>query len=160
LRYFNVFGPGQHPQGEYAAVIPRFISAVLRGQPPIVYGDGEQSRDFLYISNVVDATLRAAMAPGAVGKVINVGSGEKVTLNQLLAHLSQMVGRPLEPVYQSVRPGDVRESLADISLLRSVLEYEPLCSFARGLELTFRAFEAASLATQQPLTRSQRDACS
>lgn len=152
LRYFNVFGPGQNSQSEYAAVIPRFITAVIKGQTPIIYGDGEQSRDFMYISDVVDVTLLAATAPGAAGRVMNVGSGTKVTLNQLLAHLGQMVGRALYPVYESARPGDVRESLADISLLRSVLGYEPLCSFSRGLALTFQAFEAASLVAQQPLT--------
>lgn len=157
LRYFNVFGPGQHPQSEYAAVIPKFISAVINEQAPVVYGDGEQSRDFIYISNVVDINLLAAIVPEAAGKIINVGSGVKVTVNQLLAHLGQIAARPLYPVYQSGRPGDVHESLADISLLRSVLGYEPLCSFTTGLALTFQAFKEAPFAAQRPLIGYSRD---
>ncbi len=144
LRYFNVFGPAQDPQSEYAAVIPRFISAVVEGRTPIVYGDGEQSRDFIYISNVVDMNLLAATVPDAAGQVINVGTGEKITLNQLLAELGRISKQPLHPHYEAARSGDVRESLADISLMRTVLGYTPAVSFAQGLALTFQAFEANS----------------
>jgi UDP-glucose 4-epimerase len=143
LRYFNVFGPAQNPQSEYAAVIPRFISTVLAGKPPTIYGDGEQSRDFIYVSNVVDINLLAATAPEVVGKVVNVGTGKKVTLNQLIAEIGRIVGRPICPVYEAVRSGDIRESLADISLLRATLGYEPAISFADGLALTVNAYGAA-----------------
>lgn len=144
LRYFNVFGPAQDPQSEYAAVIPRFISAVVEGRTPIVYGDGEQSRDFIYISNVVDVNLLAATVPEAAGQVINVGTGAKITLNHLLAELERISEQPLHPQYEAARSGDVRESLADISLMRAVLGYSPVVSFAEGLALTFQAFEANS----------------
>jgi UDP-glucose 4-epimerase len=143
LRYFNVFGPAQNPRSEYAAVIPRFISTVLAGKPPTIYGDGEQSRDFIYVSNVVDINLLAATAPEVVGKVVNVGTGKKVTLNRLIAEIECIVGRPIRPVYEAVRPGDIRESLADISLLRATLGYEPAISFADGLALTVNAYGAA-----------------
>ena len=142
LRYFNVFGPFQDPQSEYAAVIPRFISRVLAGAPPVIYGDGEQSRDFIYISNVVDANLLAAVTPQAAGTVMNVGTGAKVTLNQLVAELGRSIGRPIQASYEDARPGDVRESLADISLLRATLGYEPTMSFSEGLQRTFQAFQA------------------
>lgn len=157
LRYFNVFGPGQHLQSTYAAVIPRFIAAVLKGQPPTIYGNGEQSRDFIYISNVVDVTLLAATTPEAAGKVINVGSGVKITLNQLLAHLNQIVGAQLSPVYAPARPGDVRESLADITLMRSILGYSPLCSFSQGLALTFQACASSNKEAAHALTGPQKD---
>ncbi|HEU5229780.1 MAG TPA: SDR family oxidoreductase [Ktedonobacteraceae bacterium] len=141
LRYFNVFGPAQDPQSEYAAVIPRFISAVLAGQTPVVYGDGEQSRDFIYISDVVETNLLAAMVPEAAGKVLNVGTGVRVTLNALLAEIGSIVGRPIHPIHEAARRGDVKESLADISLLRSILHYEPAVAFAEGLALTLHAYK-------------------
>ncbi len=142
LRYFNVFGPAQNPQSAYAAVIPRFISAVLKGQAPVVYGDGEQSRDFIYVSDVVESNLLAATIPEAAGQVINIGTGKKTTINRLLAELERLIERPIHPRHEAPRPGDVRESLADISLMRAILGYEPTISFAEGLALTFRAFEA------------------
>jgi UDP-glucose 4-epimerase len=148
LRYFNVFGPFQNPKSEYAAVIPRFISAVIAGQPPVIYGDGEQSRDFIYISNVVDANLLAATAPQAAGRVINVGTGVKVTLNGLLSEMNRITNRAIYPMYEPARPGDVRESLADISLMRALLGYEPAISFAEGLTLTFHAYADAYHAKQ------------
>lgn len=141
LRYFNVFGPFQDPQSEYAAVIPRFISRVLAGEPPVIYGDGEQSRDFIYISNVVEANLLAAVTPQAAGAVMNVGTGAKITLNQLVTELGHIIGRPIQAVYEDARPGDVRESLADITLLRATLGYEPTLSFSEGLRRTFHAFQ-------------------
>lgn len=142
LRYFNVFGPGQDPQGDYAAVIPRFIAAALAGQSPTIYGTGEQSRDFIYVQNVVDVNLLVAVAPAAAGMVVNVGTGARVTLNQLVAELSRIVGRPIRPIYAPARAGDIHESLADISLLRTTLGYEPEVSFADGLAATVHAFQA------------------
>jgi nucleoside-diphosphate-sugar epimerase len=142
LRYFNVFGPAQNPQSAYAAAIPRFISAVLKGQAPVVYGDGEQSRDFIYVSDVVESNLLAATIPEAAGQVINIGTGKKTTINRLLAELERLIERPIHPRHEAPQPGDVRESLADISLMRAILGYEPTISFAEGLALTFRAFEA------------------
>lgn len=152
LRYFNIFGPGQTLQSFYTAVIPRSISAVLEGRPPIIYGDGEQSRDFIYISNVVDANLLAAQVPEAAGKLINVGSGKKVTVNQLIAEIGRIVERPVQPSYEAARLGDIRESLADISQLRQVLGYEPGTAFNDGLALTVRAFEGDLLAMRQAMT--------
>jgi len=140
LRYFNVYGPGQDPQSEYAAVIPKFITTVLRGDTPTVFGDGEQSRDFIYIEDIVNANLRAAMQPEAVGHVFNVGTGGSSTLNQLLAELARITGREIHPNYTDARPGDVRESLADISLLKSILGYQPTVPFGTGLERTVAAF--------------------
>jgi nucleoside-diphosphate-sugar epimerase len=140
LRYFNVYGPGQDPQSEYAAVIPKFITTVLRGDTPTVFGDGEQSRDFIYIEDIVNANLRAAMQSEAVGHVFNVGTGGSSTLNQLLAELARITGREIHPNYTDARPGDVRESLADISLLKAILGYQPTVPFGTGLERTVAAF--------------------
>lgn len=143
LRYFNVFGPGQDPASEYAAVIPRFITAALVGRAPTVYGDGEQSRDFIYVGNVVDVNLLAATVPAAAGAILNVGTGTSLTLNQLLVELGRILGREIVPVYAPPQPGDVRESLADISRLRATLGYTPAVSFAQGLAETVRAFQSA-----------------
>ena len=137
LRYFNVFGPRQDPSSEYSGVISRFISALLSGERPIIYGDGEQTRDFTYISNVVAANFAAAEAPQAVGKVINVASGVRVSLNSLLETLKQLTGHDdVQPQYAEPRKGDVRDSLADISLARSFLSYEPQIGLKEGLKLT------------------------
>jgi UDP-glucose 4-epimerase len=140
LRYFNVFGPAQDPESEYAAVIPKFISRALAGQPLTVYGDGEQSRDFIYVANVVEVNLRAAIWPQAAGRVLNVGTGVSTTLNRLVAELGCALGCELQSVYAAPRVGDIRESIADITLLRDVLDYKPAVSFAEGLERTVRAF--------------------
>ena len=137
LRYFNVFGPRQDPSSEYSGVISRFISALLLGGRPIIYGDGEQTRDFTYISNVVAANLAAAEAPRVVGKVINVANGVRVSLNSLLETLKELTGHEdVEPHYAEARKGDVRDSLADISLARSLLNYEPQVGLKEGLKLT------------------------
>jgi len=140
LRYFNVFGPSQDPRSDYAAVIPRFVTAALAGTSPTIYGDGEQSRDFIYVGDVVEANLRAAVAPAAAGKVMNVGTGASVTLNQLIGELELILGRQIEPVYAEPRAGDVRESQADISLLRATLGWAPGTSLHDGLRHTVRAF--------------------
>jgi UDP-glucose 4-epimerase len=141
LRYFNVFGPDQDPDGAYAAVIPRFITALRAGREPTIYGDGEQSRDFIYVSNVVDVNLLAATVPAAAGQVLNVGTGVRVTLNGLVRDLEAIFERPIHPVYEAERPGDIHESVADISLLRATLGYEPAVPFARGLAWTVQAAE-------------------
>jgi nucleoside-diphosphate-sugar epimerase len=137
LRYFNVFGPRQDPSSEYSGVISRFITALLSRQQPIIYGDGEQSRDFTYISNVVAANVAAAEAPQAVGKIINVANGVRVTLNALLETLKVLTGcTNVQPRYADARKGDVRDSLADISMARAVLNYEPEIGLEEGLRLT------------------------
>jgi nucleoside-diphosphate-sugar epimerase len=141
LRYFNVFGPRQDPQSTYAAVIPRFITAVLRGEAPVVYGDGLQTRDFTYIDNVVQANLAACSAPkDACGKVFNIACGERVSLLDILEIVGSQAGRKLPPRFEPSRPGDVRDSLADISLARNVLGYAPKVAFRDGLAKTFDWF--------------------
>lgn len=134
LRYFNVFGPRQDPTSQYAAVIPLFATAMLQGKQPTIFGDGEQSRDFTYVGNVIQANLKAAKAPGAGGIACNVACGERVSLNQLVAYLNDIIGSDIAPLYQADRPGDVKHSLADISLARERLGYEPEVSFREGLE--------------------------
>ena len=138
LRYFNVFGPRQDPGSQYSGVISRFMSALVSGEQPIIYGDGGQSRDFTFVSNVVDANLRAAESADAVGKVINVANGRQVTLNELLEIMKKVTGKSTAAArYEPVRVGDVRHSLADISLARSLLGYEPRVGLEEGLRLTF-----------------------
>src|SRR6185436_17648532 len=137
LRYFNVFGPRQDPGSQYSGVVSRFISALLSGEQPVIYGDGEQSRDFTYIENVVAANLSAAEAKDAAGKVINVANGERITLNQLLAELKELTGNhDVKVKYLEPRVGDVRHSLADISLARQLLNYESKVDLREGLQRT------------------------
>jgi len=134
LRYFNVFGPRQDPDSQYAAVIPLFVSALLCGEAPTINGDGEQSRDFTFVANAVEANLRACTATGAAGRVFNIACGEQTTLNALFTRLQQLLGCAIPPVYGQPRAGDVRHSLADISLAREVLNYSGGVRFAEGLE--------------------------
>jgi UDP-glucose 4-epimerase len=141
LRYFNVFGPGQDPQSQYAAVIPNFITAALEGRQPIVHGDGEQSRDFTYVDNAVDANLLAASAPGGAGHAFNVACGERTSLNDIVSRIAALAGREVEAVHTDPRPGDVRHSLADVSKAREILGYEPAVDFDEGLRRTFEAYE-------------------
>jgi UDP-glucose 4-epimerase len=136
LRYFNVFGPRQDPNSQYSGVIPLFITAMLRGEPPIVHGDGLQSRDFSYVDNVVQANLLAATAPGAIGRVFNVACGERYTLLDMIAALNDILGTRIEPVHTEPRIGDVRHSLADISAAREALGYRVLVDFYDGLRRT------------------------
>jgi nucleoside-diphosphate-sugar epimerase len=150
LRYFNVFGPRQDPNSPYSAVISRFISAVLSGQRPTVYGDGEQSRDFTFVENVVEANLLACLADNVSGKVFNVGSGERHSLNDVLRALSTIAGRELNPEYDAARPGDVRHSLADIDRARRLLGYEVRVRFEEGLRRTVQWFQEARAANQSP----------
>jgi nucleoside-diphosphate-sugar epimerase len=144
LRYFNVFGPRQDPLSQYAAVIPRFITAFLDGRPPTVYGDGEQSRDFTYIDNAVDATVLAGAASGVGGEPFNVACGERITLNQLLAELRRLTGREIEAIYEEARPGDVPHSLADISRARERLGYAPAVDARTGLAKTLEWTEGVA----------------
>jgi nucleoside-diphosphate-sugar epimerase len=141
LRYFNVFGPRQDPTSQYSAVIPMFITAFLDGQRPTIYGDGEQSRDFTYIENVVEATILAAQADGVAGETFNVASGERISLNTLIAELRDLSGREIDPIYTDPRTGDVLHSLADISKAREVLGYEPATDIRTGLERTLAYYE-------------------
>ena len=137
LRYFNVFGPRQDPSSQYSGVISRFVSALVGGETPVIYGDGEQSRDFTYIDNVVDANLKAAESSKAVGHVINIANGERISLNQLLEELQDLTGtRDVIADYQPTRAGDVKHSLADISRARELLGFEPKVDLRRGLSQT------------------------
>jgi len=143
LRYFNIFGPRQNPNSPYTGVLSLFNAAYIRGTTPVIYGDGGQSRDFTYVANVVDATLRACTAPGASGGVFNVGVGEQHTLNEIITLLNKIFGREVRPRYEAPRAGDVRESLADISRARAVLGYKPIVSFEEGLRLTVEWYRSA-----------------
>jgi nucleoside-diphosphate-sugar epimerase len=137
LRYFNIFGPRQDPSSQYSGVISRFISALMRNETPVIYGDGEQSRDFNYVANAVEANLRAAESTSAVGQVINVANGERITLNQLLEILKRLTGRAdAQSDYRPPRVGDVRHSLADITRARELLDYEPRVGLEDGLRKT------------------------
>ena len=137
LRYFNVFGPRQDPGSPYSGVLSRFITALLDSQAATIFGDGEQSRDFTYVANVVDATLRAAEAPGVSGLVFNVGTGVRFTLNQTLELLGKISGRPARAKYDPPRSGDILHSQADIALAREKLGYKPSVDFEEGLRRTW-----------------------
>ena len=143
LRYFNVFGPRQDHGSPYSGVLSVFNAALLGGTQPTVYGDGEQSRDFVYVENVVEANLLAAEAKGAPGQAINIGTGNRYTLNQTLALLGKITGRPAQAKYATPREGDIRDSQADISLAREVLGYHPRFGFEDGLKRTWEWFCAA-----------------
>jgi UDP-glucose 4-epimerase len=142
LRYFNVFGPRQDPTSQYAAVVPRFISAIDAGEPVPVYGDGEQSRDFTYVDNVVEANLRAAEADRVSGSVLNVATGRQLTVNQLADSIGDVLGKPVEKEYLPPRAGDVRDSWADVAGARSLLGWEPHVALEDGLRLAAEAFLA------------------
>jgi len=138
LRYFNIFGPRQDPASEYAAVVPRFIKALLEDGEITIHGDGEQTRDFTYIDNALDANVLAASSPFAPGRVVNVATGQQYSVNCLLETLERLTGKKARRVTLPSRPGDARHSLADISLARQILGYEPSVSFQDGLERTIR----------------------
>ncbi|MBN2431683.1 MAG: SDR family oxidoreductase [Acidobacteria bacterium] len=154
LRYFNVFGPRQEPTSHYAAVVPRFITRMLRDEPPIVYGDGNQSRDFTFVDNVVRANLLAVRAPvEATGRVFNIACGERLDLNALVAALNRILGKDLPPRFQDFRPGDVMHSLADITLAGQLLGYSPIIPLEKGLAITvdwYRNNENRTPATETP----------
>jgi UDP-glucose 4-epimerase len=140
LRYFNVFGPRQDPLSQYAAVIPNFVTALMNGRPPRVFGDGEQSRDFTFVGNVVEGNVRAMHAQGVGGRVFNVAAGRRTSLNALLQTLERLTGRHVEPSYEDPRPGDVRHSQADISAADRDLGFRPEISLEEGLRLTLDWF--------------------
>ncbi|WP_094226525.1 SDR family oxidoreductase [Methanolobus psychrotolerans] len=141
LRYFNVFGPRQDPNSHYAAVIPKFIKNMLSGESPVIFGDGEQSRDFTYVQNNVDANLLACTAANAPGKVFNIACGSRISLNELVMALNDIIGTDIEPAYAAERPGDVKHSLADITRARDILGYKPTYVLAEGLARTVEWFK-------------------
>jgi nucleoside-diphosphate-sugar epimerase len=151
IRYFNVFGPRQDPSSAYSGVISVFIRALCEGRTPTIYGDGEQTRDFTYVANVVDGVLRACLARDVSGEVINVATNGRVSLNQLFTALRDLMGVHVEPIYQGPRAGDVRDSQADITKASRLLGYAPLVSFEQGLESTVEWYRAAT-ETASPAT--------
>jgi nucleoside-diphosphate-sugar epimerase len=146
LRFFNVFGPGQDPLSQYAAVIPRFITSLLDGRPPTIFGDGEQSRDFTYVDNVLDGIVLALGTPGNRGQAFNLATGHGVTLNELHRLLAEIIGSDVEPVYEEARPGEVRHSEADIARAREALGFEPAVSTQEGLARTVEYFQRKAAA--------------
>jgi nucleoside-diphosphate-sugar epimerase len=135
LRYFNVFGPYQDPTSQYAAAIPAFVTAILKDEPPTIYGDGEQSRDFTYVDNVVEANLLAARAEKTKGEVVNIACGQAVTVNTIIDMINEILGKNIKPIYTDPRLGDVKHSLADITLAKNLISFKPTVSFKEGLEL-------------------------
>ena len=135
LRYFNVFGPYQDPASQYAAAIPAFVTAILKDEPPTIYGDGEQSRDFTYIDNVVEANLLAARAKQTTGQVINIACGQAITVNAIIDIINNLLGKTVKPIYADTRQGDVKHSLADITLAQKTIDFEPTVQFEQGLRL-------------------------
>ena len=142
LRYFNIFGPRQDPSSPYSGVLAKFCTAFLEDTPPLVFGDGEQTRDFTYVENAVQANLLACEAPNASGRVFNVGVGERISLNEVLRELGKITGKRLEAKYEPPRDGDIRDSQADISQARECLDYDPRVSFEEGLARTFEWYRA------------------
>jgi len=144
LRYFNVFGPRQDPNSDYAAVIPRFSTRLLAGKPPIVYGDGEQTRDFTFVSNVVEANWKAATSPNIAGEAFNIGCGTRTSLNQLIQKMNDILGSRITPKYEPARQGDVRHSLADVSKAARMMSYTPVISLETGLRHVLDWYRALS----------------
>jgi nucleoside-diphosphate-sugar epimerase len=143
MRYFNVFGPRQDPTSQYSGVLSRFMLAILHGEPPAIFGDGEQTRDFTYIDNIVDVTLRACEGKDASGQVFNGGTGVRISLNEVVKLMGKITGKNIQPQYEPPRSGDIRDSQADISLSRKVLGYEPLVHFEKGLKQTWEWYKSA-----------------
>ncbi len=146
LRYFNVFGPRQDPNSEYAAVIPRFITALLRGEPPTIYGDGEQTRDFTFVGNIVSANLHALEHPNAPGQIFNIAMGAVNSLNQIAETLQELTGVDIAPQYTDSRPGDIRHSFADVSKASQLLQFDPKISVVDGLHATIDWYRARNAA--------------
>ncbi len=143
LRYFNVFGPRQNPKSHYASVIPLFMKAYLTGQQPVIYGDGDQTRDFTFVEDIIDANFKCLSAPSnAAGNPYNVAYGSRISINALAAAIAKMAGMPFNPEYRPARQGDIRESQADASLARRFLRWEPHYSFEEGLQKTFDWYQA------------------
>jgi nucleoside-diphosphate-sugar epimerase len=146
IRYFNVFGPRQDPTSPYSGVISVFATALIENRPPTIFGDGEQTRDFTYVANVVDGVLRACEAPRASGEVINVATGGRISLNQLFYAMRDVIGGSLEPVYAENRAGDVKDSQADIRKAKALLDYVPIVTFEKGLKETIDWYRTARIA--------------
>jgi len=138
LRYFNVFGPRQDPNSQYAAVIPKFITAIMNDERPVVFGDGLQSRDFTYVENNVEANLKACTAPDAAGKVFNIACGETYSLLDVIAAINELLGKSIEPIFAPPRAGDVKHTQADIEKAREIIGFNPSVTFMEGLEKTVR----------------------
>jgi UDP-glucose 4-epimerase len=136
LRYFNVFGPNQNPNSQYSAVIPKFISAIINGQPPTIHGDGKQNRDFTYVANNVHANIKACFQPGIAGQAFNIACGKRYTLVELVKTINAILGAQVKPLFSDTRVGDVKHSLADISKARKFLGYEVIVDFVEGIEKT------------------------
>jgi len=147
IRYFNVFGPRQDPSSPYSGVISVFATALLENRSPRIYGDGEQTRDFTYVANVVDGVLRACEAPKASGEIINVATGGRISLKTLFYAMRDVVGGTVEPTYSESRKGDVRDSQADIQKAKALLGYEPIVSFEEGISRTIEWYRSARTAT-------------
>jgi nucleoside-diphosphate-sugar epimerase len=143
LRYFNIFGPRQDPHSQYAAAITLFITKILKGQPPTIYGDGEQSRDFTFVANVVEGNILAGDAPHLAGEVVNVACAERITVNDLTARINAILGTAVAPLHAPPRPGDIRHSFASIGRARELLNYSPRVSFDQGLKITIQWYKEA-----------------
>jgi len=156
LRYFNIFGPRQDPNSQYAAVVPRFITIALAGERPTIFGDGKQTRDFVYIANVVHANLLAARAPAAdvAGQVFNIGCGKGVSVNQLWDHIRTLAGVPLAPLHAQGRAGEVRDSVAELAKARRLMGYEPVVDFEDGLRQTIGFYRARRDAPRRKRARA------
>jgi len=141
LRYFNIFGPRQDPFSQYAAAIPNFITRMVKEETPVIFGDGEQSRDFTYVSNVVEANILASKARGVSGEIFNIACGERTTVNSLVENINKVLDKEIKPSYDDVRPGDIKHSFADISKARKILKYEPSVPFSEGLRNTILWFK-------------------
>ncbi|RMF56937.1 MAG: NAD-dependent epimerase/dehydratase family protein, partial [Calditrichaeota bacterium] len=141
LRYFNVFGPRQNPDSQYSAVIPKFIKAMLNDQSPVIYGDGEQSRDFTYVQNTIEANILATEADCPPGIVVNCAVHQRTTLNELVEKINQILGKNIKPQYTDPRPGDIKHSFADIERLKKYLGYEPKVYFEEGLKRTIEWYQ-------------------
>jgi UDP-glucose 4-epimerase len=141
LRYFNIFGPRQDPKSQYAAVIPNFVTAALKGRPATIYGDGLTSRDFCFVDNAVEANLLACTADGAAGEVFNIACGESTSLNETVEIIARIVGKKVPPVHEAPRTGDIKFSLADIGKARRILGYTGGIKFAEGLERTIAWYQ-------------------
>lgn len=143
LRYFNVFGPRQDASSEYSGVFAIFVPAILQDRRPLVYGDGEQSRDFVYVQNVAEANLLACTAPGVAGEVFNIACGDRITVNSILRHINKITGKDIAPVYKDPRPGDIRHSQADVTKAVQKIGYKPRVTFEEGLRKTIEWYRTS-----------------
>ncbi|KYC45393.1 MAG: UDP-galactose-4-epimerase [Candidatus Methanofastidiosum methylothiophilum] len=141
LRYFNVYGPMQNPKSEYAAVVPKFISSTIRGNPIEIYGDGEQTRDFTFVEDVVNANLLSCVSKKSDGKILNIAGGKRISINELALKIMKILGKEVEIIYRERREGDVKDSLADISLAKNLIDYAPSYSFDKGLDKAIEYFK-------------------